>query len=153
MHQTAAVVNRCDILRAPFLLSALLFALVCAGCNAPPAGPETAPTTGTVTFNGDPVAEAIITFQPLTAGQGQTCQFATDENGKFVARTGDPGGESKEGAVPGEYRVSVIKQELTPGQMDPKNLLPPKYMSARTSGLEVTVAAGVDNEFELQLKD
>jgi hypothetical protein len=109
--------------------------------------------TGTVTFQGKPVAGAAVTFVPT--GEGEAASAMTDSEGKYALTTWAAG----DGAGPGEYRVKVSKQE-TPA-VDPsklvqnlsyeeeqkiyveskkapppaKRLIPAKYENEETSGL------------------
>jgi hypothetical protein len=64
-----------------------------------------------------------------------------DTAGEFRATSFSPG----DGLVPGRYQVSVEAWDTAP-QMGskslPRSLVPQKYQSPKTSGLEVEVAAG-----------
>lgn len=132
------------------------------GCgDSGPKRPKTYPVKGTVTYNGEPVVDANLNFQ-LAVGSGNA--FAkTDSEGKYELMTFEHG----DGAVPGDYRVSITKYELpappparpsTAGYAPPprraasfsKNLLPRKYSNAVYSGLTVTVVKGRNTlDFEL----
>jgi hypothetical protein len=122
----------------------------CSGSSRPP----TYPVTGTVTFQGKPVAGAAITFVP-TGTDGAAASALTDAEGKYALTTW----ESGDGARPGEYRVKISAQEVA--AVDPekmvqnlsieeeqkiyvenkkptppaKRLLPSKYENEQTSGL------------------
>ena len=135
-----------------FLVFSPILLVILFGCAAEVEGPETATAGGTLTYKGQPVAGAMITFHPVTRGQGQTCQIQTDETGQFNMVTGLPGGKQKPGAVPGEYTVTAIKQKMEPGGL-PTNELPDSYMSPIKSPLKVTVELGGENEFALELED
>src|SRR5262245_11032084 len=60
------------------LLPCFLFVLF-AGCTQ--GGPEIVPFGGTVTHNGQPVANVRITFQPA---QGRPSWAISDDNGRFA---------------------------------------------------------------------
>src|SRR5215469_13536013 len=64
------------------------------------------PVSGTVKYNGQPVAKARINFTPKGAGhQGASGMV---ENGSFTLTTLSPG----DGALPGEYVVTVDTREI-----------------------------------------
>ena len=110
--------------------------------------------TGTVTWQGKPLAGAVITFVP-TGADGEAASAFTDSEGKYALTTWEAG----DGARPGEYRVKVSKQDVAP--VDPskmvrnltieeeqktyvesknprppaKSLIPSKYQDDQTSGL------------------
>jgi hypothetical protein len=125
--------------------------------------------TGTVTYQGNPVAGAFVTF--ASAG-GNSAFGQTDSEGKYKLTAS---GSEK---VPlGEYQVSIVKkeQQAAPGSQvvldpehpenyvppdpdappppEPKDLLPAKYAVAAKSGLSATVTADGENVFEFALTD
>jgi len=73
---------------------------------------------GTVTLDGEPVAEASVTFVPTMDGQGtETAMGMTNERG--VYRLSSMNGRPLAGAVAGEYKVLVSRitaESLTEGQ-------------------------------------
>jgi hypothetical protein len=111
--------------------------------------------TGTVTFQGKPLAGAAITFVPAGFEGGDAASAITDSEGKYALTTWEAG----DGARPGEYRVKVSKQEEQ--AVDPskrvqnlsieeeqkiyvenkkppppaRSLIPSKYQDDQTSGL------------------
>jgi hypothetical protein len=115
----------------------------------------TVPVKGKVTYKGEPVAEAQVTFHPASTGGGSEIPGAfalTDAQGNFVLRTfGDA-----DGAAPGEFVVLVTKtideNAPAPGtgtksggpRKEPKfkSLLPGFLGDAKTSPLRVTIASG-----------
>jgi hypothetical protein len=125
--------------------------------------------TGKVTYQGNPVEGAFVTF--ASAG-GNSAFGRTDAEGKYkLAASGSD-------KVPlGEYRVSIVKkeQQAAPGAQavldpehpenyvppdpnappppEPKDLLPAKYAQAGASGLSATVTADGENVFEFALTD
>jgi hypothetical protein len=126
----------------------------CSGSERPP----TFPVTGTVTWQGKPLAGAAITFVP-TDKDGVAASALTDSEGKYSLTTWEAG----DGARPGQYRVKVSKQEqatVDPSKMvqnlsieeeqkiyventkpavPAKRLIPAKYENDLTSGLTHTV--------------
>jgi len=95
-----------------------LSVFVFAGCNNPDA--RFSRVEGTITYNGEAVEEAFVTFMPAS-GEGEPATGLTDANGRFTLTT--PGAQNAgSGAVPGEYVVRVSKSETTV-MMDPDELL------------------------------
>lgn len=145
----------------PWLMLVLLTVSGCGGSDDPDR-PEVAPAGGVVNHQGEPVAEATVNFHPQQDG-GHAAYGKTDAGGRFRLQTF----AVDDGAVPGDYRVTVHKNEApppAPGEFDPdydpeyvapapKSLLPDKYGNPATSGLTAKVVAGQDNEFPLELKD
>jgi hypothetical protein len=127
------------------------------GCGSATTGPATYPVTGVVTLGGKPVESAIVQFTPASPDLGIAgAQASTRPDGTFVVRIElDMGQTSKEGLPPGEYRVSLTKLELAPGQTTPtkppQNVLPPKYVAPDSTPLTVTVKADGENHFEFPL--
>jgi hypothetical protein len=85
---------------APLTLSLLL----CPGCGE---RLSVAPVSGTITFEGKPLAGASITTQPIAAGStnpGPGSFGRTDEQGRFELELVKP---AKKGAIIGEHRVMI----------------------------------------------
>ncbi|MBT5017515.1 MAG: carboxypeptidase regulatory-like domain-containing protein [Planctomicrobium sp.] len=132
----------------------------CSGDKSPDR-PATTPTTGVVTYNGDPIEGATVTFKP--GAEGKAAFGKTDAEGKFAITTFEGG----DGAIPGSYTISVTKMEEiesnavsmddpnydpTIEEPEPKNLLPEKYADATKSGLTATVGAEA-GDVKLELAD
>lgn len=158
--------------RMAVVLSGLAVAAIVLGgaCNRGASKPKTYPVTGTVTFNGQAVPGATVNFtpkEPAAPGQSgpQAASAVTDEQGKYQIGTFAKG----DGALPGEYLVSVTKYEgggptggggseedyrpPLPGEEAPvpKNVLPPQYANPNTSGLSVKVEAKA-NTYDITLQ-
>jgi len=125
-------------------LAAVAILIGIAGCGGEPAN-GVYPVRGQVLYRGRPVANAQITFHPVSATgkDGVRPVGRVDEQGQFTLTTFKRG----DGAPPGEYRVTVIWYLATPtrpGSDDtqPVNYLPAKYADAETSQLTATVIAG-----------
>lgn len=135
-----------------------------------------APVTGTVTYNGQPVEGATVSFIPRGGVMGAA---QTDKDGKFTITT-----RGQAGAQIGAHNVSVSKKSAATGAAapafdpskpppspeeaekilaaardpanakptGPQDLLPAKYANASTSGLEFTVKSGA-NDFPINLTD
>ena len=122
--------------------------------------PTTFPVSGTVTMNGQPVADANLNFQRTDGTRGAV--GVTDAQGRYELTTFTAG----DGALPGEYRVAVTQFETPPpgAAVDeddpnydpdapafvPENLLPEQYANPETSGLTATVTEG-SNTVDFQL--
>lgn len=119
--------------------------------------PATHPVTGIVLMDGEPVADADVSFR--SAGTDPVAATGkTGADGKFTL-TSFVGGD---GAVEGSHTVTVVKVIYTPGdptydcechenygeevpleaQEKEEYVVPEKYMDFETSGIEVTVAVG-----------
>ena len=150
------------ITRVP-LVAVLLAMPVVLGCGS--AGgdrPTTYPVAGTVTMNGQPVADANLNFQLADGTRGTV--GVTDAQGRYELTTFT----ADDGALPGEYRVAVTQFEKpAPGAavdedhpnydpdapaFVPQNLLPDRYANPETSGLTATVTEG-PNTVDFQLTD
>jgi len=68
-----------------------------------------APVSGRVTLAGRPLADAVVTFQPVRAQGAETLNMTgsvgkTDADGRFDLRLIEP---DKPGAAVGQHRVSI----------------------------------------------
>jgi len=146
------------------------------GCEGGGGGPATAKVSGTVTSQGKPVAEAIVTFVPKSPG-ARAAVGTTDASGRFTLTTLKLG----DGAMVGSYGVTVTKVSRPTGlpaeggEIPPeaqaaakkaqedakksggtdeggKDLLPTKFRSPDTSGLTAEVKSG-RNDFPFDLKE
>jgi hypothetical protein len=128
----------------------LVICLFVAGCNR--GGLNLAEVEGVVTFNGAPVADAGILFQP---DSGPFAIGMTDSDGRFTLTTAN-----RPGALVGDHRVSISKSQTiatqVPGERFPryamKHSIPEKYASPATSELTATVTDDEDeNQFKFEL--
>ena len=154
-----------SVFGVPFLI-----ALVgCGGAERP----DTVPVSGTVLYNGEPVAGATVSFR--ASGAPRAAWGVTDAQGRFERSTFGTG----DGAVVGEHVVTVIKvdpastadqpqdsmaalndpaalvdmQRQAAGQSGPKSLLPKRYASPASSPLKETVTRDGPNSFTFALTD
>lgn len=145
------------------VLGLVVTSSVLMGCGGggDPDRPATTPTTGVVTYNGDPVEGATVTFKP--GAEGKAAFGKTDAEGKFSITTFEGG----DGAIPGSYTIAVTKMEVvesnavsmddpnydpTIEEPEPKSLLPTKYADAANSGLTATVGTEA-GDVKLELVD
>jgi hypothetical protein len=147
-----------------------LVAVAVGGCGGPDR-PEMAPVSGTVLFQGNPVAGAEVLFR--NASSPRVAQGITDSQGKFRLTTF----ENFDGAVLGEHQVTIARNKANPeisgasvdnpsaaygagmaaaaaGNMEAisKNELPVKYADPSTSGLKETVTKTGPNDFTFKLE-
>ncbi|MEW4455689.1 carboxypeptidase-like regulatory domain-containing protein [Bremerella sp. JC817] len=131
------------------LFSLALAAVVICGCSkSEPLGT----VKGVVTFKGQPVAEATVSFRNQKTGD--SASDVLDEEGKYEIRAAG-------GMDPGDYQVIILPPEVevslgpnSPPAMKPKDMpnVPKKYQSAQTSTLLTVLEAGT-NEVDLELSE
>jgi hypothetical protein len=134
----------------------------CGGASGAADRPEVLPVSGTVTYAGQPMAGATVTFKPEEAGQ-PSAFGKTDAQGRFRLTTF----VADDGAVPGSHTVTVQKYTIVAPDVNeddpdydsskvkatpPKSHLPEKYSNPKTSGLTARVSAG-ENDVKLDLTD
>lgn len=137
---------------------------VIVGCSGDDV-PETYPVTGVVTYQGKPVEGASVSLVAKDPN-GRSAGATTDAEGKFSVSTYISSTASPEGAISGEYVITVSKKpvEELPEEMDaqeqmaefmkrgaPKDLLPKIYQSPDTTTLKVTVVDASPEPLELNL--
>jgi hypothetical protein len=123
--------------------------LVNAGCAR---GPSQVPVSGTITFDGAPVQDGQIAFEPK--GEGKM-QFGVITDGKYRI-------PAEFGLVPGDYLVRITASRST-GQKAETNafvteedglvvneqFLPPKYNSASQLNVTIEPIAEATHDFAL----
>lgn len=112
-----------------FPLGCLLVAALASGCGK--SGPDfiakLVPVSGVVTLDGKVLGGAEISFIPTAQG-GHRAVAASDSEGRFELTTIPP--EAKvdlkktKGALPGAYRVSILKFQMPDGSAPPRDLPP-----------------------------
>lgn len=86
------------------VLIGLLVLIICSGCGA---SPSVVPVEGTITWNGQPLAGAGITTQPIATtsmNPGSGSFGRTDPQGHYVLELVTP---ARKGAIVGEHRVMI----------------------------------------------
>jgi hypothetical protein len=137
-----------------YVLVGLVVGLLALGCNR---NPQTVPVTGTVTYQGKPLATGTIIFEspgsrPATGKivDGQITEVTTFEPG--------------DGAPPGKHAIAIQSiaetssavaadpsAKTSAGYMQATSLLPDKYGAPSTSGLSADIQAGMGPlKFELE---
>ena len=134
-----------------------------AGCQSTESGgnhPPVVKATGTVTYKGDPVEGAEVTFNNPSANYSGTAK--TDSSGRFTLSTFG----KNDGVVPGKQLVAIRRVEVidkTPPNVDVSAggaalppeirwLIPQKYSDFKKSGLTAEVTEGGKNDFTFDLK-
>ncbi len=124
----------------------LFFLVILVGCGET-ALYRLANVEGLVTFDGKPLAQAIVTFQPIaaagseTAGPGSAAR--TDSEGRYVletVRTDEPG------AVVGPHRIIIMPIKFGD---NPAPDLPARYNSETTLTFEVEAEGTQSADFQL----
>jgi hypothetical protein len=130
-----------------------------------------ATVSGTVSYNGNPVDGAKVTFHSTVEvdGKKQAYGCQTDSSGKFLIAT-----VGKDPGIPaGLYKVTIVKYEgkgiemqegMDAGQMDamisdtggnvkggPVNLLPKEYSNPNNTKLSVTLDVGKNENKDFPL--
>lgn len=144
--------------------SGLWLALMLTGCSGGsaenPDWPSRVPAAGTVTYQGQPMAEAVVSF--MNPDAQVTGTGTTDAEGHFTLTTY----VADDGVVPGPQVVTVRCVQVTDntpddvdvsagGVAEPQKvtwLIPEKYSNATKSGLTATVTEGGENEFTFDLQ-
>ena len=101
-------------LRLPLFLMACAASAFVAGCGE--SGPDIASVSGTVTMDGEPLANASVVFAGTS---GRPAGGATDSEGKYVLNFS--GG--RQGAQPGKYKVR-ISTAADPWEDDDGTMMP-----------------------------
>lgn len=122
--------------------------LAVAGCGEKVELLPTAPVSGTLAYMGKPVAKGSIHFHPQ---KGQTANGIV-EDGKFTLTTYKEG----DGAVVGKHRVAIeVVQEvpMPDGDTTSKSLIPKKFTSPDSSGIELEIPASGRPNLQIDLLD
>jgi hypothetical protein len=135
------------------LLAAALLALL-AGCGG---DARLARVSGTVRYNGKPLANAYVGFWPDEPGL-RAASGTTDANGHYRLTTF----QGNDGAMVGKHRV-MVRAEETPGGPPKaadditykrgKLLTPLRYSNVETSKLTAEVVARKKNVIDFDLTD
>jgi hypothetical protein len=118
------------------------------GCGG--SGRETVPVRGTVTWDGQPLADAAVMFSGPEGGSPVTAR--TDANGIFTVQAVVGSNAVAVAKVDGSGPAGTGEDGMMPasGAVTAKSVLPPKYADLRNSGLTVEVAPGM-GEVNLEL--
>ena len=129
------------------LVAALLLLAPLVGCG--PDGPKRYQVHGKVTFSDGSVPSGgirLIRFEPASFAEGKampgtkTAQADINDDGTYRLSTVD----EFDGVLPGDYKVTFT---IRTSYIDGRSGLDPKFESARTTPLNVTI--GPDSEEEM----
>tara|TARA_R110002095_G_scaffold190094_2_gene167789 strand:- start:4087 stop:4488 length:402 start_codon:yes stop_codon:yes gene_type:complete len=131
------------------VLFVCLTAIGCGGANTDL--PSTAPVTGRVTYQDQPVSNGLVTFHPANGSKPASGQ--TGKNGDFTLSTFERG----DGAIFGKHKVTIVAyqegQDVSIVSADKlAYAVPKKYVNEATTSLEAEVKEGT-NDIVLELKD
>jgi len=120
-----------------------LAAVLSGGC-----GDRLYPVHGTVALeDGAPLTKGMVICERFEGGDPLTVQGVIQPDGTFQLGTTKPG----DGAPPGRYHVLINPMDISDVPDDQKDLpFDAKYLSFKTSGLEIDVARG-DNDHPIRL--
>lgn len=123
-------------------LAAFAFLVLLTGCG--PSGPKVVPVSGTVTYNGQPLADGDIIFAPAAPG-------GLEYSGKIAA------GKFSFKSEAGNKRVKIMASREE-GPVDPQMgapkrtmYIPAKYSSAEKTELTAEVTEKGKNEYTFTL--
>lgn len=145
-----------------FVLLAIALALLLPQLGCSDGEDPRMPVSGTVTLDGEPLADAKVTLMPKDSRR--VANAITDKTGRFESATTFTAGD---GALIGDHFVAITPKNpppmpgdeiSSPGSPGPGKRakyvapIPAKYGNPKGSGLEVSVARGADNDFSFDLK-
>lgn len=119
--------------------------------------PKLYPVTGTITYDGAPLADATVTFLPEN---GKVAVGATDASGNYTLYTqGEPG------ATEGMFRISIVAEaqtkKYTPEEFEKltdaerakahQSRIPARYANPNGAELTATVTPSGPNHFPFNL--
>ena len=125
--------------------------LMLTGCGSSKS-PATIKVHGRITLNGEPVANASIVFVPKeTHGTALKRPATADSNEEGLYQLSSF--EKEDGALPGDYLVSIISYLVPPGGPERPGAAvlgtPRKYSDPTTSELTATVPPNTKGPLEL----
>jgi len=122
----------------------LALAVITLGCSGRGSKPPTVKLHGKVSYQGQPVSQGTVTFQPTKPAEGYPFRPATgvlNTDGTYELSTFDKG----DGAIPGEYQVMIVSLTSGPTPETPNApevwAVPKKYGNSVQSPLKVAVPA------------
>jgi hypothetical protein len=148
-----------------FTILAITVLIGSAGCSGGPKIPQTVTVKGKVLYKDKPVDGAEVGFvSKLDNKDVFPAHGTTNAEGEFTLATYIDPQHEVSGATPGEFTVTVIKNEQqdmakimeefkSNPAMEFKKAIPDKYTTAKGSPLSATVKADGDNNFEFKLED
>lgn len=131
------------------LLALLAFGLLLeSGCGRSDR-PSLLPAAGTVKLNGEPLAGAVVAFEPIVDAKAsfrRPANAVTDAQGRFSLSTY----EKDDGIPAGKYRVAIVKREMIerPENFNEENpnMAGVKYQWITPKGLADPATSGLQAE-------
>lgn len=119
-----------------------------AGCSKGPPKPPMAPVNGKVTYKGQPIPGAIVTFAPTTADGRRSGTGTCNADGTFVISSID----FSDGVQPGEFKVTITPAPPSgDSKTGPaKSTIPEKYLTKETTPLSEKIDAAKKVEYDLK---
>lgn len=146
------------------IAAASAFGLVAAIAGCGRTGPvadiaDTVPVSGTLTWQGKPLAGFRVTLIPVAGIRASV--GTSDDAGRFVLGTND----AADGAEAGQHKVAVVWSDYGSADDglgdvvdDPRKLprppmeIPAKYSNPETSGIVVDIPAGGTDSLQIDLR-
>lgn len=170
-YSHSAVARMTDFVKRSLGVATIGFSLMLVGCSSDTVERpfEVYPTTGSVTYNGELVEGATVTFMPASNNNAKPAFGMTDANGQYDLTTF----ASKDGAAEGDFLVTITKviaPESEPAadidtddyeppgfgtpekSTAPTSAIPEQYGKVDTSGLSASVSAE-NTTFDFALTD
>lgn len=123
--------------------ASLLIAVVVLGCGR--SGPPLVEVRGTLQYQGKPLTNGAIMFNPMQDGVGHVANSSIGPLGEFRMSTFT----AEDGVMPGEYAITVRSFKVRPGANleDPLTIIgsplcvPKRYSDPAKSDLRCTISA------------
>jgi hypothetical protein len=117
-----------------------------AGCSRPSYQLQTAPVSGKVTLDGQPLTSGYVV---IPTAKGRMASGRLQPDGTFVMTTYDEGDGAQVGTHPVIVNPIPLDEYAPPGQK--RVPIPEQYTRAGTSGITIDVKPDEDNYLEINL--
>ena len=131
-----------------------LVGLVQVGCGSEESRYKLVPVTGTVTLNGKPIGDAMVSFSPDDGNERNTPGVdLTGPNGNYKLMF-----KGRSGVTPGKYKVTITLPDPSAAGNVPDAFKDDPAMAgfareARQQAAKKKVEAGTKNEYEREVPD
>jgi hypothetical protein len=154
MRPSISAVYELKVISMRTHLPPVVLLLLLAGCAQ-----SVAPVSGRITLDEKPLANATVTFQPISedANPGPGSQGKTDSNGQFTLKLMNK--ENTIGAVVGKHKVSITAYDgddkeipSSGSDMKPfrKRIVPAAYNAKSTLTFDVPAGGTASANFDLK---
>ena len=106
------------------------------------------PAKGKITWGGEPVRFAMVAFQPVDSTVGVNAFARTEADGSFVLWT--YANDEPDGAVPGEYKVTLSNYDPVEGGALPPGGEPTTLPAGFNPEITVEIRSG-DNDLQIDI--